>query len=93
MKMLATLIISHPILLQMFAMEGTQKRHLATNHVFGNADDGTLAVSYVLTVLEAETEPGVVATAWVADTFRLVGDRWLVEEHAIAIDPSFQVPE
>jgi len=76
----------------MFAMEGTAKRHLATNHVFDVVDERTVVVSYVLTVLEAELAPAVVATAWVVDTFREVEGAWLVEEHAIEIDSSFTVP-
>ncbi len=76
----------------MFAMEGTAKRHLATNHVFDQVDDTTIRVGYILTVLEAETAPAVVATAWVTDTFHHQGGTWLVDEHAIAIDASFQAP-
>lgn len=79
------------VLPQMFAMEGTAKRHLATNHVFDAIDDDTIAVSYILTVLEAETAPGIVATSWVTDTFRRVDDHWRVDEHAIAVDSSFRI--
>jgi hypothetical protein len=76
----------------MFAMEGTSKRHLATNHVFDQVDDTTIRVDYVLTVLEAETAPAIVATAGVSDTFRRQGGVWLVDEHAISIDASFRMP-
>lgn len=80
------------VLPDMFAMEGTAKRHLATNHVFDQVNDTTIRVDYVLTVLEAETAPAVVATAWVSDTFRHQGGVWLVDEHAISIDASFRMP-
>lgn len=80
------------VLPDMFAMEGTAKRHLATNHVFDQIDDTTIRVDYVLTVLEAETAPAVVATAWVTDTFHHQSGTWLVDEHAIAIDASFHTP-
>lgn len=80
------------VLPSMFAMEGTAKRHLAANHTFDERGHDVVEVSYVLTVLEAETAPAVVATAWVTDTFHREGERWLVDQHSIAIDPSFQVP-
>jgi hypothetical protein len=73
-----------------FAGHGTRKRHLATNFVYRTLDQGRVAVDYVLFVLEAEASPRLVASAWVTSRFRREGGRWLVEEHAIDIDPSLK---
>lgn len=76
----------------MFAAEGTAKRHLPSNHEFDQTDDDHVTVSYLLTVLEAETAPQVVATAWITDHFQRTGQGWRVGEHQISIDPSYAVP-
>ncbi len=72
----------------MFTHQGTHKRHLASNYAFRPLGDGRVEVDYVLFVLEAEAAPAVGATAWVTNRFRRDGGRWLVEEHALFIDPS-----
>jgi hypothetical protein len=72
----------------MFDHQGTHKRHLATNFAFRPRPDGRVDVDYVLFVLEAEAAPAVGATAWVTNRFRHEGGRWLVEEHALSVDPS-----
>ena len=73
----------------MFEGEGTEKRHLASNHEFDEQGDDRVSVHYVLTVLEAGTSPGVVATAGIVDSFVHTDGKWLVREHEISIDPSF----
>ena len=70
-----------------FAMEGTLKRHITTNHLIeGEGDRAT--VSSMLVVLEGETLPGVGATADVTDEFQKVDGQWRVARHHVKIDPS-----
>ncbi len=72
---------------QIFAMEGTLKRHISTNHFFEESAD-TAVVHSVLIVLEGESFPGVGATAIIRDEFRKEEGRWKVASHRVTIDPA-----
>ncbi len=74
-------------LAQMFAMEGTLKRHFAMNFRFSN-DGETIVVDYLLLVVEGEQLPGVIATAEVQDRFIKENGEWKVARHSINIDPA-----
>ena len=74
-------------LAQMFAMEGTLKRHFGMNYRYSALEDG-VAVDYLLLVVEGETLPGVIATATVRDEFIQEDGTWKIRKHTINIDPA-----
>ena len=72
-----------------FAMEGTLKRHISTNHLItGDTDRAT--VRSMLLVVEGETLPGVGATADITDELLKVNGQWKLAHHHVAIDPSMR---
>ncbi|MFS4415756.1 nuclear transport factor 2 family protein [Maribacter sp. 2307ULW6-5] len=74
-------------LTQMFAMEGTLKRHFAMNHRFSR-DQDAVVVDYLLLVVEGEQFPNVIATAEVKDKFIKENGEWKIAVHSINIDPA-----
>jgi ketosteroid isomerase-like protein len=74
-------------LTQMFAMEGTLKRHLALNHRFSKEGDN-IVVNYLLLVIEGELLPAVIATAQVQDIFTQENGEWKILKHTVQIDPA-----
>lgn len=74
-------------LAQMFAMEGTLKRHLALNHRFSQEGEH-IRVDYLLLVVEGELLPNVIATAQVQDIFTLEDGEWKILKHLVTIDPA-----
>lgn len=73
-----------------FAMEGTLKRHVSTNHVFDTTGEDAVTVRSLLIVVEGETLPGVGATADVTDELLRVGAGWRIARHHVAIDPAMR---
>src|SRR3712207_5387020 len=72
-----------------FAMEGTLKRHITTNHLID--DDGDAAtVRSLLVVCEGEALPAVGATADITDVLRKVDGAWKVARHHVVIDPAMR---
>lgn len=74
-------------LAQMFAMEGTLKRHLAMNFIFEQQNE-KIKVKYLLLVIEGDTSPAVIATAQVEDIFIQEKGEWKIELHTVKIDPA-----
>jgi ketosteroid isomerase-like protein len=72
-----------------FAMEGTLKRHITTNHII-EGDGARATVRSILVVCEGETLPGVGATADVTDELRKIDGTWKIARHHIAIDPAMR---
>lgn len=72
-----------------FALEGTLKRHITTNHIIEG--DGTQAtVRSILVVCEGESLPGVGATADITDELRKIDGEWKIARHHVAIDPAMR---
>jgi hypothetical protein len=74
-------------LAQIFAMEGTLKRHFALNHQFSKAGND-IHVDYLLLVVEGEQLPGVLASAQIHDEFIRIENEWKLKKHLINIDPA-----
>jgi len=72
---------------QIFAMEGTLKRHFAMNYMFKKVGN-EIHVDYLLMVVEGEQLPGVMATGQIHDEFVKVGEVWKLKKHQINIDPA-----
>jgi hypothetical protein len=72
---------------QIFAMEGTLKRHFALNHQFSTVAN-EIHVKYLLLVVEGEQLPSVMATGQIHDEFVLVNNQWKLKKHLIQIDPA-----
>ena len=72
-----------------FAMEGTLKRHISTNHIVeGDGEQAT--VRSMLLVVEGETLPAVGATADITDELIKQDGQWRVARHHVAIDASMR---
>jgi len=65
----------------------TGKRHVASNLVL-SADGEQIVVTYYLTVLERETLPALVATAFITDVFEQRDGEWLIVRHVTSVDPA-----
>jgi 3-phenylpropionate/cinnamic acid dioxygenase small subunit len=62
------------------------KRHVVSNAVIDETEEGVRATSY-LTVIEREEIPRVVATALITDDLVRRGDGWAVARHTVRVDP------
>jgi ketosteroid isomerase-like protein len=65
----------------------TGKRHVATNIVLDTEDDRIIA-TYYLSVMERQTMPALVATAFITDEFEERDGRWMVVRHVTSVDPA-----
>ncbi|MGD1842941.1 MAG: nuclear transport factor 2 family protein [Thermonemataceae bacterium] len=74
-------------LAEIFAMEGTLKRHLAMNHQFKKVGN-EIHVDYLLLVVEGEQLPEVIATAMTHDEFIQEKGTWKIKLHRNVIDPA-----
>ncbi|ANU07727.1 nuclear transport factor 2 family protein [Paraurantiacibacter namhicola] len=71
---------------QIYDNEPGLKRHVGSGHIFTDHDESVLVES-LLTVLEGDDAPSVVATAQIEDEVRLVDGEWKIARHRVEMDP------
>lgn len=71
---------------EIWAAEGTRKRHLTSNiEIAGTSDQAT--TDSVLLIVEVVSQPTIVTTASVHHEVRRVAGRWLIAARRITLDP------
>ncbi|WP_234035166.1 nuclear transport factor 2 family protein [Aurantiacibacter sediminis] len=72
---------------QIYDNEPGLKRHVGTNHIFTDNGD-TVLVNSLLTVLDGEEQPSVVATADIEDELTHSDGMWKIVRHRVEMDPA-----